>query len=146
MNGKHKITSIAAATALALLSGCTTLQEMADSKTVTQPAGVELMGEAELRQALVGNTYGGDSVTYPGNTYIEFINPDGTIHGLWNGTDRYKGSWAVSGQVWCYKYKRGPGCNTLAKQGDTIYWYSLDGTTKGGISILSAGDPKNLNQ
>ena len=146
MNGKQTIIGITAATALALLSGCATLQETAEGKTVTQPEGVELMSEAELWKTLVGNTYQGDSIKFPGNAYIEFVNPDGTIRGLWNGKDRYKGEWVIAGQVWCYKYKSSRGCNTLAKQGDTIYWYSLEGTTRGGKAIVMAGDPNNLNQ
>ena len=122
------------------------MQETAESKEVIQPEGVTLMTEAELRETLVGNTYEGDSVKYPGSTYIEFIQADGTIRGLWNGEDRYKGKWVISGPVWCYKYKNSNGCNTLAKAGDTIFWYSLDGTTRGGKSIVVAGDSKNLAQ
>ena len=128
------------------LAGCKTLQETAESKEVTQPEGVKLMTETELRKTLIGNTYEGDSVKYPGSTYIEFIQPDGTIQGLWNGKDRYKGKWVISGQVWCYKYKKSSGCNTMAKTGNTIFWYALDGTTKGGKAIVTEGDPKSLAQ
>ena len=126
------------------LAGCKTLLETAQSQQYTQPEGVTLMSEAEMRSTLVGNTYAGDSVNHPGSTYIEFIHPDGKISGLWNGSERYKGEWAISGKVWCFKYKSMSGCNTLAKSGDTIFWYGLDGTTKGGKSVVSAGDPKNL--
>jgi hypothetical protein len=146
MNARHKIIGITAAAVLVLLGGCKTLQETAASKTFTQPEGVELMSEAELRKTLVGNTYEGESVRYPGSTYVEFVRPDGTIRGLWNGNERYQGEWVISGQVWCFRYKSSNGCNTAAKSGDTIFWYALDGTTRGGKSIVMAGDPKNLNR
>jgi len=126
------------------LGGCKTLLETAQTQTYTQPEGVTLMTEAELRNTLVGNTYAGDSVRYQGSTYVEYIRPDGKINGLWNGSDRYKGEWAISGKVWCYKYKNSSGCNTLAKSGDTIFWYGLDGTTKGGKAVVTAGDPQKL--
>ena len=146
MKSRQKIVWMAAGTLIVALAGCKTLQETAESKEVIQPEGVTLMTEAELRETLVGNTYEGDSVKYPGSTYIEFIQADGTIRGLLNGEDRYKGKWVISGPVWCYKYKNSNGCNTLAKAGDTIFWYSLDGTTRGGKSIVVAGDSKNLAQ
>jgi len=146
MKRKQQIIWMVAGTLMVALAGCQTLQETAESKQVTQPEGVELMTETELRKTLVGNTYEGKSVKYPGSTYIEFIQPDGTIRGLWNGKDRYKGQWVISGRVWCYKYKSSNGCNTLAKTGDTVFWYALDGTTRGSKSIVMAGDPKKLAQ
>lgn len=141
-----KIVWTAAATLIVVLTGCKTLQETAESKEVIRPEGVTLMTEMELRETLVGNTYEGDSGNYPGSTYIEFIQPDGTIRGLWNGKDRYKGEWVISGPVWCYKYKKSNGCSTMSKTGNTIFWYALDGTTRGGKSIVMAGDPKSLAQ
>lgn len=126
--------------------GCKTLQETAMSKKVTKPEGVTLMSEQEMRDMLVGNTYAGDSVRYPGSTYVEFIHPDGKISGLWNGTDRYKGEWAMSGNVMCAKYKNSNNCSTMSKSGDTIYWYALDGTTQGAYSKVTPGDSQNLGQ
>ena len=146
MNIKQITIFISCGVFLFALVGCKTLQETAESKEVTQPEAVTLMTETELRKTLVGNTYEGESVRYPGSTYIEFIQPDGTIRGLWDGKDRYKGEWVISGQVWCYKYKSSNGCSTMAKTGNTIFWYALDGTTKGGKAIVTEGDPKNLAQ
>ena len=146
MKSNQKIVWMVAGIIMVMLAGCKTLQETAESKEFTQPEGVKLMTEAELRKTLVGNTFEGESVNYPGSTYIEFIQPDGTIRGLWNGKDRYKGKWVISDRIWCYKYKSTNGCNTLAKSGNTIFWYSLAGTTKGGKSIVMAGDPKKLGQ
>ena len=146
MKSKQKIVWMLAGTLIVMLAGCKTLQETAESKEVIQPEGVTLMTETELRKTLVGNTYEGESVRYPGSTYIEFIQPDGTIRGLWDGKDRYKGEWVISGRVWCYKYKSSNGCSTMAKTGNTIFWYALDGTTRGGKSIVTEGDPKNLAQ
>jgi len=146
MNNKQKFIWIILAALLTTLVGCKTLQENAESKTFTTPEGVTLMTEAELRSTLVGNTYAGESVRQPGNTYIEYIDPDGSIRGLWNGKDRYKGEWAISGKVFCNKYKTQNGCYTFTKSDNTIYWYALDGTTIGGQSKLMAGDPNNLSQ
>lgn len=128
------------------LVGCQTLQETTMSKKVTKFEGVTLMSEQELRDTLVGNTYAGDSVRSPGNTYVEFIRPDGKINGLWNGKDRYKGKWDISGNVWCAKYPTSTQCSTMAKSGDTIYWYALDGTAKGAKAKVTSGDSQNLGQ
>ena len=144
MKIKTKSTYLLSAVLVVSLAGCKNLLETAQEKKFTQPEGVTLLTEAEIRETVVGNTYQGDSVRYPGSTYVEFIHPDGKISGLWNGQDRYKGEWAISGNVWCYKYKNSRGCNTLAREGDTILWYSLDGSYKGGKSVVMAGDPKNL--
>ena len=146
MNNKQKLIWILLGTFLVTIVGCKTLQETAQSKNFTKPEGVTMMTEAELRKTLLSNTYEGDSIDYPGSTYMEFIHPDGKISGLWNGKDRYKGEWAISGNIWCYKYKTLNGCNTAAKSGNTIYWYALDGTTDGGKSNVLAGDPKKLAQ
>lgn len=141
---KQLITTSVIAAAF-ILSACTTLQENAASQKITTPDGVTLMNEMELRETLVGNTYEGNSVKYDGS-YIEYIHPDGNIRGLWNGIDRYKGKWAISGQVWCYKYRNSSGCNTLSKKGNTIYWYKPDGSTRGGKATVLTGDPKKLSQ
>ena len=146
MNIKRKTIYLLASVCLISLAGCKNLMEVAQSKEYVEPEGVTLMSEAEMRDFLVGNTYQGDSVRHPGSTYIEFIHPDGKINGLWNGEDRYKGNWAISGKVWCYKYKTINGCNTFSRSGDTVFWYRLDGTTKGGKSTVLAGDPNNLAQ
>lgn len=146
MNMKRKYTYLFAVAFLINLTGCKSLLEVAESREYIQPDGVILMTEAEIREFLVGNTYKGDSVSYPGNTYIEFISPDGKISGLWNEEERYKGTWAIFGKVWCYKYKTTNGCNTLSRSGDTLTWYGLDGTHKGGKSIVVSGDPRNLAQ
>lgn len=144
MNSKRKMTMYAGAMVLATMVGCKSLEEVAQGKKHTAPEGVTLMTESELRETLVGNTYSGDSTRSPGNTYVEFIRPDGTTSGLWSGTDRYKGKWAISGKVWCSQYKQSSSCNTLSKDGDTIYWYQLDGTTKGGMSKVRPGNPDEL--
>ena len=131
------------------LVGCKTLQETAMSKKVTKPEGVTLMSEQEMRDMLVGNTYMGDSVRNPGSTYIEFIHADGNISGMWDGRSRkrYKAKWAMSGNVMCTKYEKSSYCNTLAKSGDTIYWYNLDGTTQEGrYAKVTSGDSQNLGQ
>jgi hypothetical protein len=143
MKKKQTFTWILMTALMVTLAGCKTLQETAEGEKYTAPEGVTLMTEAELRETLVGNTYAGDSVKYDGS-YIEFIQPDGKINGLWNGTDRYKGEWAISGNIWCYKYKSSNGCNTLSKSGDTIYWYQLDGSTMGGKATVTKGDSKDL--
>lgn len=144
MNTTTKKAILVSSVILATLVGCKTLEETAQTATPTPPEGVTLMAEAELRSTLIGNTYKGESVRNPGSTYVEFIQPDGNISGLWNGNDRYKGKWAISGNVWCYQYKSQSGCNTLAKEGDIIYWYQTDGSTKGGKSVVVAGDPHEL--
>lgn len=146
MNINKKCIYVFAAAVFVSLAGCKNLLETAEGKKFTQPEGVTLMTEKEIRSTLVGNTYQGESVRYPGSSYIEFVHPDGKISGLWDGKDRYKGEWAVSGRVWCYKYKTTRGCNTLAKSGDSILWYGLDGSYKGGKSVVMAGDPNNLAQ
>ena len=133
MNINKKCIYVFAAAVFVSLAGCKNLLETAEGKKFTQPEGVTLMTEKEIRSTLVGNTYQGESVRYPGSSYIEFVHPDGKISGLWDGKDRYK-------------YKTTRGCNTLAKSGDSILWYGLDGSYKGGKSVVMAGDPNNLAQ
>ncbi len=145
MNTNRNIVILLTGTLLVLLSGCKNLLEVAESKNFVQPDGVTLMTEAQIREFVVGNTYEGDSVRYPGNTYVEFIHPDGKISGLWNEKDRYRGEWALAGKVWCYKYKSSSGCNTLARSDDAILWYRLDGSYQGGKSIVMVGDPRSLS-
>ena len=128
------------------LAGCKTLQDTAMSKTVIKPEGVTLMSEQEMRDMLVGNTYAGDSVRTPGPTYAEYIHSDGRISGLWNGTDRYKGTWAISGNVMCAKYPQATYCSTMARDGDTFTWYDLDGTSRGAFATVTPGDSQNLAQ
>lgn len=146
MNIKRNSGYLAAGFLLVSLAGCKNLLETAQEKKYIEPAGVTLMTETEIRNTVVGNTYKGESVRYPGSTYIEYIHPDGRISGLWNGTDRYKGKWAVAGPVWCYRYETQRGCNTLVKSGDRILWYHLDGSHGGGEALVMAGDPENLSQ
>ena len=146
MNKYRKFNWVLLSVFIVTLVGCKTLQETTMSKKVTKPEGVTLMSEQEMRDMLVGNTYAGDSVRTPGSTYIEFVHPDGKIFGLWNGKDRYQGQWAMSGNVMCAKYKRATYCSTLARSGDTIYWYALDGSTQGGFSKVTSGDSRNLGQ
>lgn len=146
MNINRKYTYLAVGALFVSLAGCKNLIETAESKKFTQPEGVTLMSENDIRNTLVGNTYAGDSTRYPGSKYVEFIRPDGKINGLWNEKDRYKGEWAVSGSVWCFKYKNSSGCNTLAKSGNEIRWYALDGSYSGGKSVVMSGDPKSLSQ
>ncbi len=146
MNNKQKFNWVLLGFFVVAMVGCKTLQETAMTKKVTKPEGVTIMSEQEMRDMLVGNTYTGDSINHPGSTYVEFISPDGKIFGLWNDKDRYKGEWAISGNVWCAKYKNSNNCNTLVKSGDAFTWYGLDGNTKGGGAKVTSGDSKNLGQ
>ena len=141
---KRKYACFLAGLLVLSLAGCKNLVETAQEKKYTPPEGVTLMPENQIRDTIVGNTYAGDSVRHAGSTYMEYIHPDGRISGLWNGTERYTGSWALSGSVWCYRYQSTRGCTTLAKSGDTIRWYRLDGSYRGGESIVTAGDTHNL--
>ena len=59
MNKRQKIIGFILATSIVALTGCKTLQETAQSKKFTQPEGVTLLTESELRDTLVGNTYTG---------------------------------------------------------------------------------------
>jgi len=149
MTNNQKFGWIIFGTFLATLVGCKTLQETAEGKKFTQPEGVVLMTEAELRNTLVGNTYEGDSVKSPGTTYIEYFHPDGRIYGLWSGgarQSRYSGQWAISDKVLCLKYDRTSGCYTLTKSGNTIYWHDLKGKKrKNAQSKVMVGDPMNLS-
>lgn len=127
-----------------VLSGCQSLQDVAESKEFSVPKGVTLLTEPEIREALIGNSYSGDSVKFPGNQYLEFIQPDGSINGLWNGRSRYDGEWAVHGKIWCYKRRNNSDCNTVSRSGSTIYWHHLDGRSDRARSRLYQGNPKNL--
>ena len=144
MNKGNRSFSVLLIVTTMYLSACQSLQDVAESQQFTEPAGVTLMTESQLRETLVGNTHGGDSVKNVGNFYLEFVDPDGTIRGLRNGKYRYEGSWAIHGKVWCYKYASNSGCNTLSGSSNTIFWHNLDGSTDRGRSRVYPGNPRNL--
>ncbi len=62
----------------------------------------------------------------------------------------YSTGWYDSGTLEWKRSLQGSSCQFLVLQNknstDVTAWYALDGTTRGGKSIVMAGDPKNLAQ
>lgn len=109
-----------------LVLGCATLQERAQRIQYTQPAGVALLSETQIRRDIVGNTLSGHSRQGP--SYAEYYQPDGTIRGMRDDNQHYRGQWAVAGPVWCARYGNSSGCYVFSRDGDRINRYAPDGT------------------
>jgi len=62
--------------------------------------GAVLSTEAEIRQAIVGNTISG---VQDGKSYTEYYQPDGYIHGL-ETEGPYVGEWRIASQNVCVRY------------------------------------------
>ena len=97
----------------------------------------------QIRRALVGNTIAGEE---SGETYVEFLRPDGRIDGV--GSDgRYTGHWVISRGRMCMSYDEADDkstpwdCARVHIQGDKVIW--VDQGEKS-YSTLSPGNPKNL--
>ena len=62
--------------------------------------GAVLTTEAQIRQAIVGNTISG---VEDGKSYTEYYQPDGYIHGL-EPEGLYVGEWRTTGRNFCVRY------------------------------------------
>ena len=62
--------------------------------------GAVLTTEAQIRQAIVGNTFSGIE---DGKSYTEYYQPDGYIHGV-EPEGLYVGEWRVAGRNFCVRY------------------------------------------
>jgi hypothetical protein len=97
----------------------------------------------QIRSALIGNTISGQE---SGESYAEFLRPDGRIDGL-SSDGRYTGRWVISRGRMCTSYDEGDGkatpwdCARVLIQGDKVIW--MDQGEKS-YSALSRGNPKNL--
>ena len=65
-----------------------------------QSFGVVLTTEAQVRQAIIGNTISG---TEDGKPYTEYYQPDGYIHGE-DPDGQYVGEWRISRGSICVRY------------------------------------------
>ena len=63
-------------------------------------SGAVLTTEAQIRQAVVGNTISGIE---DGKSYTEYYQPDGYIHGL-VPEGPYVGEWRIAGRTLCVRY------------------------------------------
>ncbi|MGB7973023.1 MAG: hypothetical protein WCF81_01450 [Roseiarcus sp.] len=62
--------------------------------------GAVLTTEAQIRQAMVGNTVSGIE---DGKAYTDYYQPDGYIHGV-EPEGSYVGEWRVTGRNFCVRY------------------------------------------
>ena len=62
--------------------------------------GAVLTTEAEIRQAIIGNTVSGIE---DGKSYTEYYQPDGYVHGL-EPEGPYVGEWRIAGRNFCVRY------------------------------------------
>jgi hypothetical protein len=108
-------------------------------------AATHLSG-AELATTLPGNTLSGASKS--GSTFVEYYDPDGEIRGLWKGTDRYLGRWAIRGDTFCADYEgtEDDYCAILSLNGSEMYWLKADGSVENADrpARLITGNPNNF--
>jgi hypothetical protein len=62
--------------------------------------GAVLTTEAEIRQAMIGNTVSGIE---DGKSYTDYYQPDGYIHGV-EPEGSYVGEWRIAGRSFCVRY------------------------------------------
>jgi hypothetical protein len=99
-----------------------------------------LTSDAEIRQALVGNTISG---VEKGKAFTEYLHPDGRITGE-AADGRYTGHWAISGARMCLRYANGDGeeggwdCSLIDIDGTQVMW---SGDGKASVSRLTPGNP-----
>lgn len=97
------------------------------------------VGGGELRSLLV-------DVTLMGVDWAEYYTPDGMIigKGRWMGiVRRYSGRWSAAADHVCYHYghKDFDTCSRLARQGDRVLHFGLDGKPKkDGVASRLPGD------
>lgn len=101
-----------------------------------------LSSDDEIRRALVGNTISGEE---DGETYAEFIDPNGRISGE-AGQERYTGRWRIAGGQICLSYdiEDKPSewdCSNVGVEGSQIVWFD-EGEKY--VSNLTAGNPRKL--
>jgi len=114
------------------------LQDAAAAKHLAGP---------ELKSTLAGNSLSG--ISKKGPTYAETYIANGSIRGLWDGKEKYTGTWHVDGDKWCVDYdgsSDSDGCDSLALNGAHIYWLKDDGSAWNPErpGTLTQGNPDNL--
>ena len=102
----------------------------------------ELSNDDQIREALIGNTISG---LEDGNSYVEFLQPDGRIDG--EGREgRYTGHWEIAkGQI-CFRYDEDDkasswDCVKVGIEGARIVW--IDKGEKSYANFI-AGNPKGF--
>ena len=143
MKSPINVLGVSALSIALLLGGCKTLQEVADTTEYKTPACYTLMDEDAIRYQLIGTTVKGESNRRPGNYYVEYYSPDGHTRGTWNG-EPYKGTWAISGSVFCGKYTNSQYCGTLSLDGDQLTWISLKGEVRPNKATVYRGNVDDL--
>ena len=88
----------------------------------TTAFGQPLSGK-QIRETLVGNTFSG---VEDGESFSEYLNPDGTISGR-SPSGSYSGRWRISGNQICFSYPQGKQsakweCTKVRVDGDRITW------------------------
>jgi hypothetical protein len=121
--------------AIILVASAITLPTMVQSKM--------LSNDDEIRQMLVGNTISGEE---EGETYVEFLHPDGRITGE-DRQGRYAGHWQLSGGRMCLSYDQEDGepsnwdCSQVGFEGSRVLW-SARGEKS--FSNLITGNPNGF--
>ena len=105
--------------------------------------GAVLTTEAQIRQAIIGNTVSG---TEDGKPYTEYFLPDGHLRGM--GPDGpYAGEWRISGRNFCERSfddgsYGGWECMGVEIVGSRFAWIDEDGKRYEARRV--AGNPNNL--
>ena len=102
-----------------------------------------LTTEAQIRQAIVGNTISG---TEKGKAYLEYFQGDGFIHGR-DAEGPYVGQWRISRGQLCMSYFEEDKtvsaweCSRVALEGSRLAWLDDEGRE---YSDVIMGNPNKL--
>jgi hypothetical protein len=140
MNTMFKSWVVGAAFCLVgVLAGCSSVSEADRQAAASAP---KLTGP-EIAQVISGNSLNG--VTNKNESWSEYYQENGTIRGTMSGSN-YEGAWRVEGDKLCFDYRDDSydGCDSVAVQGNKMYFLGEDGSLSGRPATLSEGNPFDL--
>jgi len=108
-------------------------------------ADASALSGAQIRAQVIGNTITG---VEDGETYAEYLAPDGTISGE-GDSGAYAGFWRVAGDQLCFRYDDDDAggawdCASVTLIGASVYWSRGAPAGAPPEATLLAGNPKKL--
>jgi hypothetical protein len=116
--------------------------------TVPPGANASALSGAQIGAQVIGNSITGvDSDN--GESYTEYLKPDGTISGI-EDSGAYSGSWRIVNNKLCFHYDDNDGdsegwdCTPVTLVGTNVYWSNEVSDGDSVEATLLRGNPKNL--
>jgi hypothetical protein len=104
--------------------------------------------ESTLNRAALGTRIAGNTIRYeaPGGVVLEYLAPDGTIHGRSSVHGRYQARWRLhQADLICFEHDdpMQSGCVAVVLRGSRIEYHRRDGVVEGPFQLLQ-GNPERL--